>query len=66
MKPIDYKIIKNWHLTVEIENKMTGQKRTEKFERVESIANISPLYISPDCHFYTIGKIGLFCVDNYI
>ena len=66
MKTIDYKIINNWHLDIEIENKMTGKKRIEKWQRIESLSGITPLYISPDNHFYTVGKLGLFCFDNYL
>lgn len=59
------KIIKNWGIDVYFTNLMTGQKRTEHWERVES-DKITPLYMSPDKHFYTIGKLGLFNVDKYL
>ena len=63
---METKIIKNWGLSVDIENKMTGEKRTEYFERVESIGGITPLYQSPDGCFYTVGILGLTNVDKYI
>ena len=59
------KIIKNWGIKVDIENLMARQKRTEYFERVES-DKITPLYMSPDNHFYTIGILGLTNVDKYL
>jgi hypothetical protein len=63
---MEVEIIKNWGLSVNIENKMTGKIRTEYFERVKSINGISPLYVSPDGSFYTIGKLGLTNVDKYL
>lgn len=59
------KIIKNWGIDVNISNLMTGQKRVEYFERIES-NQITPLYMSPDNHFYTIGILGLTLVDKYL
>jgi hypothetical protein len=59
------KIIKNWGIEVNFTNLMTGAKRTEYWERVES-DKITPLYMSPDKHFYTIGIIGLTIVDQFI
>jgi hypothetical protein len=63
---MEAKEIKNWGLDVKIKNLMTGEKRTEYFKRVESVGDITPLYLSPSGHFYTVGILGLFCVDNYI
>jgi len=58
-------IIKNWGISVDVTNLMTGEKRTEYFERVQN-KEITPLYMSPDGHFYTIGKLGLTNVDKYL
>ena len=68
MKPTkeQIRIKKNWHLDVDITNLMTGVKRVERFERVESIGGITPLYISPDGSFYTVGILGLTNVDKYL
>lgn len=58
-------IIKNWGIEVNIKNLMTGQERNEYFERVKS-EKITPLYMSPDNHYYTIGILGLTIVDQFI
>ena len=59
------KIIKNWGIEVHFKNLMTGVERDEYFERVES-EQITPLYMSPDGSFYTVGILGLFNVDKYL
>lgn len=59
------KVIKNWGIDVHFKNLMTGEERNEYFERIQS-EQITPLYMSPDNHFYTIGKLGLFNVDKYL
>jgi len=63
---METKEIKNWGLTVDIENLMTGEKRTEYFKRVESFGGITPLFQSPDGCFYTVGILGLTNVDKYL
>ena len=48
-------------------NLMTGQTREIVYTKIDSKSfNISPLYLSSDGEYYTIGILGLFCVDEYI
>ena len=48
-------------------NLMTGQTREITYTKIKSKdINISPLYLSSDGDYYTIGKIGFFCINKYI
>jgi hypothetical protein len=51
-------------VTIEFTNLMTGEKRLEIWNKVNT--NISGTYQAPDGSYYTHGLIGWMNVDKYV